>query len=60
MITRNAGPRDALPARNRPSVEVRETTGGWQIDQMIGDNPIMSFNLALMAGAVVGWFIKRR
>jgi len=32
----------------------------WQVDQLIGANPVTSVNLALMMGMVVGWLIKRR
>lgn len=37
-----------------------EANDGWQIDQMIGANPVASLNLAIMMGVVVGWLIKRR
>lgn len=31
-----------------------------QTEQFIAENPIASLSLALAAGVVVGWFVKRR
>lgn len=44
----------------RPASGGSDVNEGWQVDQMIGANPVASLNLALMMGVVVGWLIKRR